>query len=104
VSGTFHSETTFSTNPNGFIHSSFNATIKGTGVGVPSGANYVFNEIQHIEVNSKTVAQEQYFSTKLKLIAQGSYPNMTMRMTTHLVVNANGTVTVNTSGFQSSCN
>jgi hypothetical protein len=104
VSGTFHSETTFSTNPNGFIHSSFNATIKGTGVGVPSGANYVFNEIQHAEVNSKTVAQEQFFSTKMKLIAQGPYPNLTLRTTTHLVVNANGTVTVNTAGFQTSCN
>ena len=104
VSGTLHTETTFSTNPNGFIHSSFNSTLKGTGVGLPSGANYVLNEIQHAEVNSKTVAQEQFFSTKMKLIAQGPYPNLTLRTTTHLVVNANGTVTVSTSGFQTSCN
>lgn len=104
LSGTLHTESTFSTNPNGFIHSSFNSTLKGTGVGVPSGANYVVNEIQHAEVNSKTVAQEQFFSTKMKLIAQGPYPNLTLRTTTHLVVNANGSVTVSTSGFQASCN
>jgi len=104
VSGTFHSETTSSTNPNGFIHTSFNSTLKGTGVGVPSRANYVVNDGQHAEVNSKTVAMEQYMSTKMKLIAQGPSPNMTLRITTHLVVNANGTVKVNTSGFQASCN
>jgi hypothetical protein len=104
VSGTFHSETTSSTNPNGFIHFSFNSTLKGTGVGMPSGANYVVNESQHTEVNSKTVAMEQYISTKMKLIAQGPSPNMTLRTTIHLVVNANGTVTVSTSGFQTSCN
>ena len=104
VSGTLHTETTFSTNPNGFIHTSSNSTLKGTGIGVPSGANYVVNEIQHAEVNSKTVAQEQFFSTKMKLIAQGPYPNLTLRTTIHMVVNANGTVTVSTFGFQTSCN
>jgi hypothetical protein len=104
LNGTLHTESTFSTNPNGFIHSSFNSTLKGTGVGVPSGANYVVNDGQHAEVNSKTVAQEQFFSTKMKMITQGPTPNMTLRITTHLVVNANGTVTVSTSGFQASCN
>jgi hypothetical protein len=64
----------------------------------------VLNDSTHQEVNSKTLAQEQYFSTKMKLISQGSAPNMTLRITTHLVVDANGNVTVNTSGLQTSCN
>jgi hypothetical protein len=38
LSGTFHSETTFSANPNGTIHTSFNFTESATGIGAPSGA------------------------------------------------------------------
>jgi hypothetical protein len=104
LTGTFHSETTFSTNPNNTIHMSFNSTENATGIGTPSGAKYVLNDSEHQEVNSKTLAQEQYFTTKMKLISQGSAPNMTLRMTTHLVVDGNGNVTVSTSGFQTSCN
>ena len=104
LSGTFHSETIFSSNPNGTIHMSFNSTESATGIGTPSGAKYVVSDSAHQEVNSKTMAQEQYFSTKMKLISQGSAPNMSLRVTTHLVVDANGNVTVSTSGFQASCN
>jgi len=104
VTGTLHTESSFSVNPNGMIHSTFNSTLKGTGISSISGAKYVISDIAHMEVNSKTMAQEQFMGTKMKMIAQGPYPNMTERSTVHLVVDANGNVRVDTSKFQISCN
>lgn len=103
VSGTLHTVSGFSINPNGMIHSTFNSTLNGTGVGSSSGAKYVINDTAHSEVNGKTVAQEQFIGSKMKMIAQGPTPNLTQRMTIHLVVDANGNVRVDTFGFDVSC-
>jgi|ERR1051326_5087874 len=104
MTGTLHTVSSFSINPNGFIHSTFNSTLNATGVGSPSGAKYVISDTAHMEVNAKTIAQEQFMGTKMKMIAQGAYPNLTERSTVHLVVDANGNVRVDTSNFQVSCN
>jgi hypothetical protein len=104
MTGTLHTVSSFSINPNGFIHSTFNSTLNATGIGSPSGAKYVISDTAHMEVNSKTMAQEQFMGTKMKMIAQGPYPNLTQRSTVHLVVDANGNVRVDTSKFQVSCN
>jgi hypothetical protein len=104
MTGTLHTVSSFSANPNGFIHSTFNSTLNATGIGSPSGAKYVISDTAHMEVNSKTMAQEQFMGTKMKMIAQGPYPNLTYRSTVHLVVDANGNVRVDTSNFQISCN
>jgi hypothetical protein len=104
MTGTLHTVSSFSINPNGFIHSTFNSTLNATGVGSISGAKYVISDTAHTEVNAKTIAQEQFMGTKMKMIAQGPYPNLTYRSTVHLVVDANGNVRVDTSSSQVSCN
>ena len=86
LNGTLHSEMMFSTNPNGMIHMSLNATSHMTGVGVPSGANYVENDTTHLETNARGFSQEQSVNTKLKLISQGPQPNMMDHATLHVVI------------------
>lgn len=105
LSGTMHSETSFSTNPNGNTHFSLNAEVHMTGVGETTGVNYVANEHTHQEVNTKgMVAQEQSFSVKVKLVSQGPTPNMTDRATLHVVIDKNNNVKVDISKHQIKCN
>ena len=104
ITGTLHTVSSFSVNPNGFIHSTFNSTLNATGVDLVTNAKYVISDTAHMEVNAKTIAQEQFMGTKMKMIAQGPYPNLTERSTVHLVVDANGNVRVDTSNSQVSCN
>src|SRR5438045_3218777 len=69
MTGTLHTETSFSSNPNGTTHFKFDFTEKGTGVGQASQAIYVINDSAHSEVNTKGIAQEQSFGTKMKMIS-----------------------------------
>ena len=86
LNGTLHSEMMFSTNPNGMIHMSMNASSHLTGVGTPSGASYVENDTTHLETNARGFSQEQSVNTKLKLISQGPQPNMMDHATLHVVI------------------
>lgn len=105
MSGTLHSEMSFSTNPNGNTHFSLNATVHMTGVGESTLVNYVANESTHQETNTKgMVAQEQSFSTKIKLVSQGPTPNMVDRATLHVVIDKNNNVKVDISKHQIKCN
>jgi hypothetical protein len=103
MTGTVHTETSFSSNPNGTTHFSFNFTEKGTGVGQTSQANYVINDSSHQEVNTRGIAQEQSFGTKMKMISQGPLPNLTERSTLHVVIDSNNNVKVDKSKTQVSC-
>src|SRR2546425_4798018 len=95
MSGTLHSEMSFSTNSNGMTHTNYNFTIHMTGIGETSGVNYVANDSSHQEVNTRGIAQEQSFGTKTKLISQGPQtPNMTDRMTLHVVIDQNNNAKV----------
>jgi hypothetical protein len=102
--GTLHSEMMFSTNPNGMIHFSLNATAHMTGVGVPSGANYVANDTTHMETNARGFAQEHTNDTKIKLISQGPTPNMMDHATLHVVIDKNGVPKIQISKHKIQCN
>ena len=105
LNGTLHQEMSFSTNPNGNTHSSFNATIHMNGYGQVTGVYYVANENIHNETNTKGVAQEQFFGTKIKLVSQGPQtPNMMDRATLHVVIDKNNLVKVEISKHQIKCN
>ena len=104
LNGTLHSEMMFSTNPNGMTHFSMNASSHLTGVGVPSGANYVENDTTHLETNTRGFAQEQSNNTKLKLVSQGPEPNMMDHATLHVVIDKNGVPKVEISKHQIKCN
>ena len=104
LNGTLHQEMSFTTNPNGNTHSSFNATIHETGYGQTTGVYYVANENVHNETNTKGVAQEQSFGTKIRLISQGpETPNMVDRATLHVVIDKNNVVRVEISKHQIQC-
>ncbi len=103
MTGTLHTETSFSTNPNGMTHTSLNFTTHATGVDQVTLVNYVINDSLHSEVNTKGIAQEQSFGTKMKMIAQGPYPNLTERSTLHVVIDSNNNVTVDMSKSQLTC-
>ena len=50
---------------------------KSGGYGQITGVYYVANESVHNETNTRGVAQEQFFGTKIRLISQGPQtPNM----------------------------
>lgn len=103
MNGTVHTATSFSSNPNGTTHFKFDFTEKETGVGETSGVNYVINDNSHEEVNTKGIAQEQFFGTKMKMISQGPSPNLTERSTLHVVIDSNNNVRVDKSKTQVSC-
>jgi hypothetical protein len=103
LNGTLHQETTFSTTPNGNTHTSLNATIQLNGYGQTSGAYYVAKESTHNETNTKGLAQEQFFSTKIRLVAQGPTVDMVDRATLHVVIDKNGVVKTDISKHQISC-
>ena len=104
LNGTLHSEMMFSTNPNGMTHLSLNATSHLTGVGQPSGVNYVANDTTHLETNTQGSSQEQSINTKLKLISQGPQPNMTDHATLHVVIDSNGMPKIQISHHKIQCN
>jgi hypothetical protein len=54
-------------------------------------------------VNTRGIAQEQSFGTKMKMIAQGSSPNLTERTTLHVVIDSNNNVTVTKTSDTISC-
>ena len=103
MNGTVHTETSFSSNPNGTTHFKFDFTEKGSGVGQTTQAKYVINDSSHEEVNTKGIAQEQFFGMKMKMISQGPLPNRTERSTLHVVIDSNNNVKVDKSKTQVSC-
>ena len=103
LNGTLHQEMTFNTTPNGNTHSSFNATIRLNGYGQTSGALYVAKESTHNETNTKGIAQEQSFGTKIKLVSQGPAPDMVDHATLHVVIDKNGVVKQDISKHEIKC-
>ena len=103
LNGTLHQEMTFNTTPSGNTHTSLNATIRMNGYGQTSGALYVAKENVHNETNTKGLAQEQSFGTKIKLVAQGPTPDMVDRATLHVVIDKDGNVKQDISKHQIQC-
>jgi hypothetical protein len=103
LNGTLHQEMTFNTTPNGNTHTSLNATIRMNGCGQTSGAFYVAKENIHNETNTKGIAQEQFFGTKIRLVAQGPTPDMMDRATLHVVIDKDGNVKQDISKHEIKC-
>ena len=103
LNGTLHEEITFNTTPSGNTHSSFNATIRMNGYGQVTGAYYVAKENVHNETNTKGLAQEQFFGTKIKLVSQGPTPDMMDRAILHVLIDKNGVVKHDISKHQITC-
>jgi len=103
MSGTMHSVMGFSTNPNGMTHTTMDFTVHATGVGAITGLNYVINDNSHQETNTRGVAQEQYMGTKMKMISQGPAPNLTDRITLHVVIDSNNNTKVQKSSETITC-
>jgi len=103
TTGTIHSVMGFSANPNGMTHTTIDFTTHATGVGQVTGLTYVINDSSHQEVNTHGIAQEQSFGTKMKMISQGSSPNLTERTTLHVVIDSNNNVTVTKTSDTISC-
>jgi len=103
LNGTLHQEMTFYTTSNGNTHTSLNTTIRMNGYGQTSGAFYVAKENIHNETNTKGIAQEQSFGTKIKLVAQGPTPDMMDRATLHVVIDKDGNVKQDISKHQIQC-
>ncbi len=104
LNGTLHQEMSFSINPNGNTHSSFNASIHMTGYGQVTGVYYVAKESVHNETDTRGIAQEQFFGTKIKLVSQGPQsPNMMDHATLHVVIDKNNNVKVDISKHQIKC-
>ena len=93
----------FSTNPNGMTHTTMDFTLHATGVDLTTNINYVINDNSHQETNTRGVAQEQYMGTKMKMISQGSAPNLTDRTTLHVVIGSDNTTKVQKSSETISC-
>lgn len=103
MTGTTHTVSSFTTNPNGSTHFKFDFTTHATGVGQTTGWNYVINDSSHQEVNTKGIAQEQSFGTKMKLISQGPAPNLNERTTLHVVIDKDNNIKVDRSTDTISC-
>ena len=104
LNGTLHQEVSFFTDPNGNTHSSFNANIRMNGYGQITGVYYVAKENTHNETNTRGVAQEQFFGTKIKLVSQGpETPNMVDRATLHVLIDKNNNVKVDISRHDMKC-
>jgi hypothetical protein len=103
LNGTLHQETSFNTTPSGNTHMSLNGTIHLNGYGQTSSAYYVAKENVHQETNTKGVAQEQFFSTKIKLVSQGPTPDMVDRAMLHVVIDKNNNVKVDMSKHEIKC-
>jgi hypothetical protein len=103
MTGTIHTVMGFSMNPNGMTHSKMDFTLHATGVDPTTNINYVINDSSHQEVNTRGVAQEQSFGTKMKMISQGPASNLTDRTTLHVVIDSNNNVKVEKSSETISC-
>jgi len=103
ITGTLHTGTSFTTNPNGGTHFKLDFNEHATGIGMTTQAKYVINDSSHEEVNVKGVAQEQSFGTKMKMISQGPLPNLIERSTLRVVIDSNNNVKVDKSKTQVSC-
>jgi hypothetical protein len=101
--GTVHTVMGFSTNPNGMTHTKIDFTTHATGVGQTTGMTYVVNDSSHQEVNTRGVAQEQSFGTKMKMVSQGPSPNLTERSALHVVIDSNNNIKVDRSSQTISC-
>lgn len=95
----YHFQTDPSGNTNYFVTSTFNLT--GTG---SSGVKCVAKDSTNYHTVTHSGEASDFTNIeKIKLISQGSTPNMMLRQQTHVVVDQSGNLKVNTDKFSVSC-
>ena len=99
LSGTWHSRIRTTADGNGGFHITIHTQTKGSGIvveGPNEGAKYRLVGVDHrnINVHLKPGDTETFISHS-NLIGRGKAPNLIMRTTTHITVNANGVITAN---------
>ncbi len=93
MNGTMHFEYFFSIDADGdHTHYHISSTSHLTGVGSPSGANYVANDTVHQNVTTRGEASDTTMALKSKLVAQGKTPDMMLRQSLHVVVDRNNNI------------
>ena len=97
LSGSMHIQNHYFTDTSGGSHLESHVNYQNvTGVGTPSGANYNGQTTEVLTVNDSSGPQfEQTFIQDFSLISQGSEPNLLIRSTYHITINANGETTSN---------
>jgi hypothetical protein len=101
----------------GTLHEVFHTTVDGAGgfhvrqqfnwqgvggIGQVTGAKYRFTGGNVLELNMKA-GSEQTLVNNFRVIGQGPDNNFVFHQTSHVTVNANGTVTVSHLSFQFEC-
>jgi hypothetical protein len=85
-------------------HYDLTTTLRLTGVGYPSGANYVAVEKTHQEdITRNGQASDTRNTFKERLVAQGKTPDMIRRDVLHVVIDRNGNIRVNVDKSTVSC-
>jgi hypothetical protein len=83
------------TSTDGTEHFEARETVHGTGIGSPSGQNYIFNATASDEANVSTsdTGEETDVPLRFQLIAQGGGENLYVTVFFHVTVDANGNIT-----------
>lgn len=90
---------------NDIIHVQDRVSIHDKGTGLTSGAEYVLNNEDIFEQNAKLVNGTSEFTLieNVSLVGKGAVANESVKLTEHVTVNANGTVTVSRADFDLTC-
>jgi hypothetical protein len=106
LTGFMHIQNHYFTDSSGGSHLESHVNYKDvSGVGTPSGATYRAQNTEVLTVNDSSGPQfEQTFIQNFSLISQGSEPNLLIRMTFHVTINANGQTTTNVVNAKVVCN
>jgi len=105
LSGTMHFEYHFQIDPSGNTNFFITSTSNLTGTGAPSNASYVGKDpTQYHTITKQAQASDFTDIQKIKLVAQGPTPNMTLRQQVHVVVDTHGNMKVDKNNYTVKCN
>ncbi|HXH47783.1 MAG TPA: hypothetical protein VNM47_00285 [Terriglobia bacterium] len=93
------------TSTDGTEHFQIRETLHGTGIGSPSGQNYIFNATASDEANvsNSDTGEETEVPIKFELIAQGGGQNFYVTVFFHVTVDANGNLRVDIQRVEMNC-
>ena len=103
--GTLHVTNTFTTDSSGGTHMKTHSNFQDvTGVGTPSGINYRVGTTSNETTNDNDGPQlEMTVIQIVKVVSQGSAPNLFLHFVLHVTVNANGQTTSTVTEIRSEC-
>ena len=104
VTGTNHFEYFFQTRADGGINFFQHSETHVKGVGLTTNVGYIGDNVMDISTRTNGgQASDSTNTEKLKLVAQGPTPNMTVTTSLHTVVDAQGNIKVERSKATSTC-